>query len=357
MRPFRALIRLNRIFALFNYRLLYRKPLFLVRVSWRLLLRKLFNTDPLTGINFSSHYLCNLSCQHCYEQAFREKTEQVPLTLEEKRTILKNCLRAGVLNVTFIGGEATIDPDIDALIKACQPWRTYITIASNGFNLDERRIVHFHRLGVDKFNFSIDSMEAERHDANRGRKGSHQRVLAAIDTCKKLGVDVSVQYVVYKDSTRTVDFKRIIDYAVERDIRLQFKPVIPFGGLEQQQELVITPEDGERMLALHRQNPMLIRDSYGGGCPAFQGTITITPYGEVQPCNAVQVSFGNLRNEPLADILKKGRAISWFDGTYDGCPPAEDFQFIDLCKKNRRDPTELPAAEGVFEVLKKTDWR
>ncbi|MBF0439227.1 MAG: radical SAM protein [Magnetococcales bacterium] len=343
---------MQKFFALFNPHLLVRKPLFLVRVTWRLLGLKLCKTNPLTGINFASHYQCNFNCQHCYEQAFRKKTIKTRLTLEEKKRILSECIRMGVVNVTFVGGEATIDPDLEELIRACSPWKTYIAIATNGFTLTSDRIKNYKKLGIDKFCFSIDSMDPAEHDRNRGRSGSHERVLQAIRDAKKLGIDVSVQYVVYKDSTRRSDFHQVVDYAVQQGIRLQFKPMIPFGGLDQQQDLLITPEDSDAMLALHQQNPMLIRDSYGGGCPAFQGTITINPYGEVQPCNAVPVSFGNLKQQSLQEILRKGRSISFFNGRYDGCPPAEDLGFINQCMAGRgENVSELPLAEEVFLEL------
>ncbi|MEO5331000.1 MAG: radical SAM protein [Magnetococcus sp. YQC-5] len=348
----RLLVRMHKFLALLNPHLLLHKPLFLVRVSFRLFALKWFKTDPLIGINFASHYQCNFNCRHCYEQEFRKKTLKPRLTLEEKKSILRDCIGMGVVNVTFVGGEATIDPDLDALILACSPWKTYIAIATNGFTLTQDRIIHYKKLGVDKFCFSIDSMDPAEHDHNRGRAGSHQRVLQAIQDVKKLGIDVSVQYVVYKDSTKRADFLQVVEYAVQQGIRLQFKPVIPFGGVDRQQELLITPEDSEVMLALHKKNPMLIRDSYGGGCPAFQNTITINPYGEVQPCNAVPVSFGNLKEHSLREILRKGRSISFFNGRYDGCPPAEDMDFINQCMAGRENLRVVPAAEEVFKELR-----
>lgn len=337
--------------SLINVRLLFRKPIFLVRATWYIIRKTFFHGDPLSGINFSSHYLCNLNCQHCYEKAFRKATPKSPLTLEEKVKILRDCIDMGLLNVTFVGGESSIDPDIETLIKACSPWKTYIQIASNGYALTEERIRYFRALGVDKICFSIDSMDPQIHDANRGKKGSHARVLQAIEDTLKLGLFASVQYVVYKDTTKTEDFAAMLRYAEGRNIRLQFKPAIPFGGLENQHNLAITDEDTKTMLQLHQKNPLFLRDSDGDGCPALQKTVTITPYGEVQPCNAVQVSFGNLRHEKLTDILKKGRLVPYFNGKYNGCPPAEDFAFIEMCKKNRTNPTDLPEAHLVFKVL------
>ena len=85
----------------------------------------------------------------------------------------------------FVGGEATLDKDLPTLIKAASPHKTFINIATNAYRLDEDKIRHFKKLGVDKFIASIDSWSKEEHDEQRGVKGAYESVFNALRLCKK----------------------------------------------------------------------------------------------------------------------------------------------------------------------------
>lgn len=322
--------KINNRFLLVTPRLIRKKPLFLARVILRLFSQLFTRKRQLRSILFHTHYKCNLNCKHCYEKNFNSTNEK-PLTLMEKKKIISDCLELGIVSFDFVSGESILDPKLPELVKACRPKRTYITLATNGYGFTEEKIKYLLDIGIDKLNISIDSWYPEEHDAIRGKEGVHESAFRTFELCKKSGMDFHITTFISRNSTRTDGFKKLVKYAINNRYRVAFKPAIPLGAIEARENDLITEEDKNTILKLSRKYPFLKTCSLGnrnGGCPAFDEVITITAYGDVMPCNAIHITFGNIRKEKLSAILRKGRKISYFKGRYKGCPPAEDRTFI-----------------------------
>ena len=350
--------KLNNRLVLVTPRLLQKKPLFLLRYAWRTLFPPTDLRRPIRSVLFHTHYKCNLSCSHCYERGFT-RTDEKPLTLEEKKQAIAELLRLGALSFDFVSGETRLSDELPELVRACRPERTYITLASNGWGITEEEIRRYLAMGIDKINFSLDSADPTEHDAQRGKEGVHASVMNAMRLCEKVGMDYHFTMFIYRDYTRTENFQKLVDYAIANRIRVAFKAAVPLGAWQGKHENLISEYDVKRMLELHRQYPFLKRDNYGnrcGGCPAIDEVITVTAYGDVLPCNTLHISLGNLRRESLADILLKARHIDYFKKSFDGCPPAEDLSFIENhLSKTYNAPSYPVRAEEVFEELQ--DYR
>lgn len=277
------------------------------------------------------------------------------LTLVEQKRTIQNCLKLGVVSFDFVSGESVLHPAFHELVKTCRPNRNYITLATNGYGFTEQKIKSLLEIGVDKLNISIDSWDPEEHDQLRGKKGSHKHAFQTFELCKKVGMDYHITIFVSKNSTKTDGFNNLIDYAIKNQIRVAFKAAVPLGELEAKHDFLITESDKISLMNLHKKYPNFKMCHWGnrcGGCPAFDEVIAITAYGDVLPCNAIHISFGNVRNENLQTILNKGKKIKYFDGCFDGCPPAEDKDFIEsiLSKTYNANPYPI-MAEEIFKQL------
>lgn len=347
--------KINNRLGLVTPGLIRKKPLFLARILFRTLSQRFWKTKRLRSVLFHTHYKCNLNCQHCYEKNFYRTNEKL-LTLAEKKKVIADCLKLGVVSFDFVGGETVLDPELPELVKACRPARTYITLATNGYGFTEEKIRYLLHIGIDKMNISIDSWYPQEHDEIRRKKGSHQHAFGTLELCKKVGMGFHITIFVYKDSTKTDGFKKLVEYAIKNRVRVAFKAALPLGAWEAKHDKLISADDKDTIFRLYQKYPFLKMCNYGnknGGCPAFDEVITITAYGDVLPCNGIHISFGNVRNDDLQAIVDKGRRIKYFNGRYDGCPPAEDKDFIEsyLSKTYNAEPYPIKAAE-VFEGLK-----
>ena len=345
----------NNRLLLVSPRLIKKKPLFLAKAFFRPLSQRLRKTKQLRSILFHTHYKCNLNCKHCYEKNFN-RTNEKPLTLAEKKTVIADCLKLGIVSFDFVSGESVLDPELPELVKACRPRKTYITLATNGYAFTEEKIKYLLDIGIDKLNISIDSWYPQEHDELRRKKGSHRHAFRTLELCKKVGMGFHITIFVHRNYTKADGFKKLVEYAIKHKIRVAFKAAVPLGAWEAKHDNLITDDDRDTMFKLYKKHPFLKRDNYGnrnGGCPAFDEVITITAYGDVLPCNTIHISFGNVRNEKLQTILNKGRKIKYFNGCYNGCPPAEDKNFIKsyLSKTYNAKPYPL-IAEEIFKELK-----
>lgn len=325
------LSRINERLYLFDINLVLRKPMLVFRIIIKYLIA-LFWADPgLCGISFATTYDCNFDCRHCYAHRFKQ-TALSPLTLEEKKDVIKKCLNMGVIAFDFVGGEISISPEFEDLVKACKPYKTYISLATNAYALDRDKIKWLKNIGIDKLEISIDSWDENEHDNFRNKKGSHRRCFEALSICREVGLKTIIMMTVIKDATRTENFKKMVQFAIENKNPLLFSLAIPFGKWEDNLGILITAEDAKAMEQLHKQYPFLTRDNYNNfnrkGCPAVKQGLYITQYGDVLPCAFCHISFGNIREKSLQAIRQEALKVSYFKDYHSCCLAAEDKGFI-----------------------------
>ncbi|MCP4764541.1 MAG: radical SAM protein [archaeon] len=309
----------------------------------------------IRSVLFHTHYECNFNCEHCYEKKLKRRNVSY-LSIEEKKNIIKKCLKLGAISFDFVSGESILDPNLPELIKTCKPRRTFITLATNGYNYNEEILKELYGLGIDKLNISIDSWYADEHDTLRKKPGAHENALKTLGLCQKIGLGVNITVFVYKDFTHNEGFKKLVDYSIKNKIGMGFKLAIPLGAIEGNYDMLITKKDKSSILKLCEKYSFLKTCHLGnrnGGCPAFDEVITITAYGDILPCNAIHITFGNVQENDLQSIIEKGRKIRFFNGNFQGCPPAENHRFIEsiLSKSFNSSPYPIEA-EKIFDELK-----
>lgn len=84
----------------------------------------------------------------------------------------------------------------------------------------------------------------------------------------------------------------------------------------------------------------------------MRATATVTPHGDVMPCNCTHVSMGNLCDDSLETILGRGRKVGWFDGQYPGCLVSENMEFIETVLPRINKSSKYPAPyQEVFSEI------
>jgi MoaA/NifB/PqqE/SkfB family radical SAM enzyme len=97
---------------------------------------------------------CNLACTYCNE--FDRHSPPVP-TAEMLRRIDK-LGELGTSIITFSGGEPTLHPNLDLLIRRVRERGAIATIITNGYFLVPDRIKHLNAAGLDYLQISIDNV-------------------------------------------------------------------------------------------------------------------------------------------------------------------------------------------------------
>jgi MoaA/NifB/PqqE/SkfB family radical SAM enzyme len=100
---------------------------------------------------------CNLACTYCNE--FDKDSDPVPT--EEMLRRLDKLGELGTSIVTFSGGEPTLHPDLDLLIRRVRDRGAIATIITNGYLLTPERIQSLNTAGLDYLQISIDNVQPD----------------------------------------------------------------------------------------------------------------------------------------------------------------------------------------------------
>jgi len=358
----------ERISDRMQLKMVLRKPQLLIRMTRVLMTHALTNKTVIWDFAMSVTPECNLSCEHCFDRAFslnaeRDGTKR-KLTTQELVAVVREQLALGVVSFSFQGGEVFYRKDLEQIIKACEPHRSYVTIITNGILFTDETAAKLKRWGVDNIMVSIDSGIAEEHDAFRKHEGTLKAATEAIDRARRLGFACTIATTVTHQSLRSDGFRKIYEFAKERKI-LQFIFIaIPVGNWNSRDDLVLDEADSAYLDQLNRESGGTLRRDlhphlFREGCPAVKESVYMSPYGDILPCPFLHTSLGNVREHTSADII--GRAmeeVEEFRVHTPTCLIAEDKDFIARFGSKTFDAEDGPVdGEALYEFKRRLPRR
>jgi len=97
---------------------------------------------------------CNLSCEYCNE--YDDFSKPVPLEAMKQR--MDHLARLGTSIVTLSGGEPTLHPELDDIIRHIRHRGMIAGMITNGYLLTADRIQRLNHAGLDHLQISIDNV-------------------------------------------------------------------------------------------------------------------------------------------------------------------------------------------------------
>jgi MoaA/NifB/PqqE/SkfB family radical SAM enzyme len=321
---------------------------------------KLRQGESIAIIQMQYSYVCNLKCQHCAISPLQGKQIVRTLKPADVADLANQADELGLARFVITGGEPLVFPDLDEVVAAINPERFYINVDTNGWLLDDAKAKHLKEIGVDRIQLSIDSFYPNEHDSFRGRKGSHERAMKAVDSALNAGLQIFIQTVVTKKRLYSNEFIKFIDYFNSREIGVFVTYAKPVGAWQGNFDDMVTKEDMHYFSEnLEKKYNVYthITPAYGLdlGCIAVKQMFSVTHTGDVLPCPYIQISLGNIFKEPLKNIIQRGLSINFFGEKRNTCLIAEDVNFIEnyIDKKTYGKPVPVPCSE-VFGENEKT---
>ncbi|MCZ7670362.1 MAG: radical SAM protein [Chloroflexi bacterium] len=120
-------------------------------------------------------YGCNNACNHCYNEP--DRFDMASLTVADWKRVIDTLHAQGVPHLIFTGGEATLNPDLPALIRYADGLGHVVGLNSNG-----RRMAHqpfmdeLAASGLNHVQITLGSNRPEVHDAVMNARSFHQTV-------------------------------------------------------------------------------------------------------------------------------------------------------------------------------------
>jgi AdoMet-dependent heme synthase len=273
------------------------------------------------GVPLSAHfdvtYRCNERCTHCY----LDHDDHGEMTLAEIKDLLDQLADAGVLFLTFSGGEVLMRMDFFEIVKYARRLQFCVKIKTNGFMIREKEADRLRDLGVQEVRISIYSHRAEIHDAITKLPGSLKRSVAAIRLLKSRGLNVAIGNVLMSPNVK--DYMGVKALARELAVEVTTDPTITPKMDGDRSLLQLGIRDSQLSELFHDSELVGSVDQYcalpgavddaaldSTACSAGHTYCYISPYGDVYPCVQFPLPCGNVRKDKFLDIWRNSTQMN-----------------------------------------------
>lgn len=258
---------------------------------------------------------CPQSCSYCYNKGRQGRVMDAALL---RRTV-GDLRDLGVFWLGWTGGEPLLNRDImDLTAEASRDCA--VKLFTTGCGLTPELAAGLKAAGLFSVSVSLDHWTAEIHDAVRGLPGAFRTALRAIEIFREAGLHTGVSAVVSTDMIRQGRVEAYLDFlqglGLDEAWLSEMKPSLVSPVDEAS---LATPEERQDLARLqdrwNRSQRMTVNclTHFEGpaafGCNAGTKMIYVDAFGEVSPCVFAPMSFGNVRERPLAEIWSEMRGL------------------------------------------------
>ena len=304
-----------------------------------------YSANSLSHCSFELTYKCNEKCRYCY----CGEDDRDELRTEEIKDILDQLYEMNVLELTFTGGDPFIRRDTFEIMEYAYKKGFAFNIFTNGLALSDSDLLRIKAIHPKSIHFSIHSHIPEKHDAFTQVSGSFEKTVSTIRKCVLIGLPTNIKFTVTTHNIDDVD--GVLSLAEELNTTIQVSTEVFAKNDGDASTLNYSVRDTEAMMKVYalEKRHILTKcsegisglksyDEDGRPCGAGDHAINITPYGEVNVCNALQISIGDVRKQKISDIwnnseeLKQIRKIRWSD--IGECGECENRELCNFCIGN-----------------------
>ncbi|MCD4818996.1 MAG: radical SAM protein [Candidatus Cloacimonetes bacterium] len=274
---------------------------------------------PCTTVLISITSACTYNCEHCYQKLDKGKD----VDLAKLKSVVNYLQNIGIAFFNIEGGEPFLT--FDRLLSLCQEIdeRSEIWINSTGNGITKEKLLKLKETNLTAIMFSLHSPEPAKINKFMGNNNAWTTMENAINLCNKLGIPVAFNSCLPKDDFINGNFEKIMQKAKEFNaVLIQIIKPKPSGGwlesgvekysqedfklIKKKVNLYNTDKKYNDFPAISAQ--IIEEDPEMFGCTAG-GTdrFYINAKGDVQPCEFLNISYGNIIEENFEIIYKRMR--------------------------------------------------
>jgi MoaA/NifB/PqqE/SkfB family radical SAM enzyme len=234
-----------------------------------------------------------------------------------KRVI--NELKAlGVFWLGLTGGEPLLKKDLAEIIESAGEGCA-VKLFTTGSTLTAKLASDLKGAGLFSVSVSLDHWREDEHDRARGTPGAFREALRAIEIFRKCdGLHVGVSAVLSRGMIVRDEVEEFLSFLTGLEVHeawlSEAKPSVQ-GFWDS--DLVITEAERRKLADLqdrYNQGGRMTVNYLGHfegrehfGCNAGRKMVYVDSFGEVSPCVFVPMTFGNVRELPVRDIVTEMR--------------------------------------------------
>jgi MoaA/NifB/PqqE/SkfB family radical SAM enzyme len=256
--------------------------------------------------------VCPYRCWHCSHQ--KRKTGN--LVTETWIATIQDLQKLGASIIGFTGGEPLTRPDLPQLVAAASGAGAATIIFSSGATIDEGKARALKEAGLWAFCVSLDHPDADVCNRMRGAGDVYEQALKALRLSRRFGFYTMIGTMATRRLVLENSHERLYRTARELGVdELRLVEPMPCGNLDHGcEEAFLGEEQVAKLRAFHVETnrkgrlPKVcafnqVESPELFGCGAGTLHLFIDSAGEVCPCDFVPLSFGNVADAPLAEIL------------------------------------------------------
>jgi len=167
------------------------------------------NEILIDTVHFDPVAACNFNCKTCIEKEIKKK--QVYLSLSKCVRILCDLRDCGCQHLKFYGGEPTLHPEFDSLLRLSSQLGFNILLVTNGSKLGEEQNFNAIVDGKNQIHvrLSLDANSSETHCKNHGLppedENHYKKIVASTEKLLNAQVTVSISFLLHKESIDELD--------------------------------------------------------------------------------------------------------------------------------------------------------
>lgn len=315
-------------------------------------MKRLFSAP--TSVNLELTELCNVKCRHCYNFWRDESMGITSLNVKKLEKVIKQISEAGVFHVICTGGEPFANFDLlHHAIKLISKYKMSMSVNSNLMIVKKENICKLKQLGLDHILTSLPSPNEKLNDYIMNQKGSLEKIINGIKLCVDLGIRISVNMVITRQTKDQVySAGKLLSKLGCQKLFITRSVPPTYSNEEENQNYNLTFDEQRKCLddALKVKNDFGIgigtlvsyplcfledlekySDFVGRGCPAQAGhRMSINANGNVHACVHEEESYGNLLFQSVKEIYQS-KMRKWHNRSfhYKEC---EGCRYIDVCE-------------------------
>jgi len=294
-------------------------------------------------VSYEINNICNLNCIHCCNRSFSNSDEGLPL--KKIFALIDDLKKIGAKNIYLTGGEPTLYPYFERVIKYIHSQEIELILATNGLNITPHLLAIKKYVSQDVGVFvSLDGLN-KTHDRLRGVNGAFEKVVTSIRLLVKNKIRTRISTVVWSENVKELEPLILLVKSLGA-YQIHFSTLINVGKTIRDDSIQINPKDysttvakihalmkkysrKEFIVSTRRDLPL---DNQSDYCHGGERIIHINCRGEIYPCSWIAKSPINhsysaqWRREKIRDCLQK---IAKFQNLvqkrtsvngYSGCP-------------------------------------
>jgi MoaA/NifB/PqqE/SkfB family radical SAM enzyme len=246
---------------------------------------------------------CHHRCLHCYGSFPRKGSldRQTVMRLIDQARGRFDC-------IIFSGGEPFLHPDLEFFTRYARDFVVFIT--TSGYRLTAEQVRGLP--GNVVLVFGIDGIGAV-HDRYRGTPGAYEELIRLLKQTRERPQEIITT--LWKGVLPQMD--TMIELAEEYQTILHFNALIPVGRARSNTEILLTRDEQEAVyqrlqeLRLNRAASLAtdlykVTEKDREGIELFcKGRYSVSPSGDVRPCEFHPGVLGNVFRETLSGILER----------------------------------------------------